>query len=137
MTEEWIRWEPIPGLANKYYIVEIFDYIENLIIDLSADYDENNKLRIIFENSIIAYKSTDESFRDATMLQLKQKYGGEFYWNWTFFKVQNSEYLQWLAKESSSDFDNHKHIHLSLMGINSIVDIVTIYKPKVEIINNS
>ncbi len=137
MTGQWIQWKPIPGLANKYNIVEISDNVKNFIIFLSESGNEKNKLKLIYEVSVDAYRSTEESFRDATMLQLKQKYGGEFYWNWTFFKIQNSEYLQWLAKESLGIVDPHTYTHFSLIATNSIVDIVTTYEPKVEIINNS
>ncbi|MGC2310232.1 MAG: hypothetical protein WA432_01265 [Candidatus Babeliaceae bacterium] len=133
MLEKWIQWQPIPNLMKKYYIDSISDTFDGFIILLS---DENNKsnVRVMFENSIDAYRSTDESFRLKTIHDLGQYYGSSFYTQWTFFKVINSEYLHWLSEQSYKITDTLSFIHFSFIAADSILDVVTNYEPRVELI---
>mgnify|MGYP003462753456 FL=1 len=48
MLGEWIRWEPIQGLSEKYFIDCIIDSIENFSILLSDDKNEK-KLRLFLK----------------------------------------------------------------------------------------
>ena len=135
MNEQWTKWVPITGLAQKYYIDSISDNIKEFSILLSEYYDRKKKIKIIFENSVDAYRSTDESFRLTTMEKLGQKYGRSFYGDWTFFKVTNSSYIQWLCDESYASSYTSSFIHFSFIAGDSILDVVTNYEPKIEVIN--
>ena len=95
MLEHWERWEPIRSLSSKYYIDSISDGIREFRIVLSDSCDEKKKIHVVFENSVDAYRSTDESFRQSTVADLGERYGNEFYGDWTFFKVTNSTYISW------------------------------------------
>ena len=99
MTEQWIRWEPISGLADKYEIESISDTFDRFTVILSDLKDEEKKVKVTFEGSVDAYRAVNESFRLKTFSELHEKYGVDFYGWWTFFKVADSEYLKWLSEQ--------------------------------------
>lgn len=134
IEEEWTRWEPIVGLANKYDVEFIFDGAKGLTIRLYQDSQFEKKVDIIFEHYADAYRHTNESFRIDVMHTLTQKYGREFYGEWTFFKVKKSEYLQWLSEESADYSDKFPFVHFCLMGTDSIIDIIARYEPVVRFV---
>lgn len=135
MTENWIKWEPIHGLGKKYNIDSISDTAKEFSIVLSEYYNEKKKVHVVFEKSVASYRNTDESFRLTTMHSLGQKYSKEFYGEWTFFKVANSSYIQWLLDESYVNRYTQSFIHFSFIAGDSILDIVTTYEPTIELIN--
>lgn len=132
MKEQWERWEPISGLANKYYIDSIIDEARGFKVILSESDDETKKILVLFEDSIDAYRNTDESFRLKIIHDLDQKYGTDFYGDWTFFKVTNSTYIQWLSEQSYGTSDYQSFVHFSFITADSILDVITNYEPKVE-----
>ncbi|MFA6066404.1 MAG: hypothetical protein WC707_04470 [Candidatus Babeliaceae bacterium] len=134
MIEQWIRWEPIEGLEKKYCIHSIEDTLEGFSVLLSNIHNKEQKIRIIFENSVDAYRNTHENFRSSLKYALSLKYGDTFYGSWTFFKVTNSLYIQWLFEQSFGTSDSLNFIHFSFIATNSILDIVTNYEPKIELI---
>lgn len=136
MMEKWIKWEPIKGLSPKYYIESISDNINGFEIILFEGHDNKEKVHVIFENSVDAYNCSEEGFRLKTIWNLGDKYGKDFYGDWTFFKVINSKYLQWLSKESVEMYDSLSLIHFSFLAADSVLDVVTTYEPRVEIIKS-
>lgn len=131
MAEQWTKWEPIQGLANNYYIDSVSDTIDGFIIQLSDADDEEKKVLVLFEDSVDAYRSADESFRRSTMFDLSQKYDKTFFHYWTFFKVTNSSYIQWLSEQSFGITDSLHFTHFSFIAADSILDVITNYEPKV------
>lgn len=135
MTEQLTKWKPIQGLSARYYIESISDTINELQILLFDDNDEEKKVLVSFKNSIISYESTYESFRSKLISDLDDQYGTKFYGTWTFFKVTNSSYLQWVSKHS---YDTTKSLfltHFCIIGLESIVDIIATDEPQVTLIN--
>ena len=142
MTEQWIKWEPIQGLAGQYDLEFISDDMkkDGKCIVILAEYKNgkngNKGLRITWEkNPVWAFRVTDESFRQKLINDLSEKHGSEFYVHWTFFKVENSEYLKWLSEQSCEVTDYLKFQHFSILGIESFVDIVSWSEPKFEFID--
>ena len=134
MTEQWIRWEPISGLADKYEIESISDTFDRFTVILSDLKDEEKKVKVTFEGSVDAYRAVNESFRLKTFSELHEKYGVDFYGWWTFFKVADSEYLKWLSEQSYGISDAYSMIHFSFFGVETVLDVLTNYEPKVELI---
>src|ERR1700754_2156360 len=92
--EEWTRWEPIEGLEGKYDVESLLADVNGLLIILcSATSTKNHKIELKFTSFINAFRETNESFRFNLFHELSEKYLGNFYSDWTFFKVVNSEYL--------------------------------------------
>lgn len=135
-TEQWTRWEPIKGLSRKYYIDSTSDGIEGFIIILSDVENRKKRVRISFEYSVHAYRNTNESFTNQIICDLDAKYGTEFYGDWTFFKVTNSEYLQWLSEKSCGWSDAcGGFTHFSILSVEYILDIIDSTEPTVEFID--
>ncbi|QQE74225.1 hypothetical protein KDJ56_20675 [Brevibacillus composti] len=132
MQENWERWEPVFGLSSKYYVESLSDSIEGFRILLSDANDEKKKVEVIFEDSVHAYRSTDESFRQSAINMIDELYGTEFYAEWTFFKVTNSKYIQWLSEQSYGITESESLIHFSILAGDSIVDVIAAYEPKIK-----
>ncbi len=133
MVEQWIRWEPVKGLSDKYYIESIVDNMAGFEILMSDSKEQSNKIRVIFEHSVDAYRSTYGSFRQEKIYFIETHYGTKFYAEWTFFKVTHSSYLLWLSEQSYGITDSLSPIHFSFLAMDSVVDVVATYEPKIEI----
>jgi hypothetical protein len=97
LVEKWSRWEPITGLTARYYVDGVVDTIDELIVRLVSDQDQSIGVEVVFD-SAWAYRLTNESFRLSLIYQLGLKYGEDFYTKWAFFKVDESDYLDWLSR---------------------------------------
>ncbi len=138
MKEKWIKWDPFSGLSGSYYIESIKESSEGLEIILadSGINAENKKNKIVMKFScrVTSYRSTDEASRVSLFESLSKQHGTDFYAKWKFFKVENSEYLDWLSKESCeyTDFLNLKHY--VIIDDDSLLDIASMCDPDFEII---
>jgi hypothetical protein len=138
MVEQWSRWEPMQNIAKKYQVVSLSDEIMNdgkFIIVLSDMQNKKKGLQVIYEKGVRAFKVTYESFRQKLFYDLHQKYGSDFYGSWTFFKVENSEYIKWLHEQSYAWSDAFRLEHLSIFATDSIIDIASNCDPKFEFID--
>lgn len=133
MTEVWERWNPLEGIAGKYDVDYILDGKNGFIIRLYSDKD-TKKIDILFEHYADAYKHTNESFWFKTCGDLSAKYGGDFYADWAFFKVKNSEYLAWLSEKSATWSDQFPFMHFCMMGTDSVVEVLARYEPTVTFV---
>jgi hypothetical protein len=131
ISEQWIKWEPIKNLAPKYYIDSISDNIDEFSITLS-DADNKNKIKVTFETLVLSYRSTNESFRLSIIKYLDEC--NIEYSKWTFFKIINSTYIQWLSEQSYGIIESIPPTHFSFVAGDSIVDVIAVYEPKVDFI---
>lgn len=132
MLEEWTQWKPIKHLVSKYYIDSVVDTIKGFKIELSQYDSPKNKICVLFQNSVYSYRSVDESFISNILGELSKKYGKSFFHSWTFFKVTNSSYLQWLSQQSEGISDYRLLIHFSFISFDSILDVICDYEPIIE-----
>ena len=135
MIENWQKWEPINGLAKKYYIDGVIDDFYGFKIKLTNRDNEKSKLIISFNESVWAYRSAEEGLRLLTMENLAQKYGANFYTEWTFFKVLNSDYLNWIFKESYNTAPGSNLMHFCVVAMDDILEIIADYEPEVKVHN--
>jgi hypothetical protein len=134
MHEQWTQWRPIEQLAPQYYMTALIDDVTGFYIRLGESKNNPCGLFITFERSIDACRVTDEGDRFTKLLYLIDTYGRDFFVKWAFFKVTNSEYLEWLSQESGSIFDSKSMEHFALITQDSIIDIASRYEPKIELI---
>ncbi|WP_027092746.1 hypothetical protein [Cohnella thermotolerans] len=132
MTEKWIRWIPNNEISLKYYIESITDNIEGLRIRLSNANNESDRIEVVFENSVHAYRSTDESYMQNVINKLDEQYGSKFYQENTFFKVENSEYIHWLSLQSYGIAKSEPLEHFSFLGVDSVIDVIAAYEPEIN-----
>ena len=135
MSEKWAKWEPVSGLAEKYDIDSIIDDIESFRMLLATGDESKKKVRVIFEESVDAYRRSDEALRVDLIGDLRQQYGGNFYGKWTFFKVENSTYLRWISEQSCTIADSLPYMHFAFIAGNFVVDVIAFYEPKVEFLD--
>lgn len=135
-VEQWEHWMPINNLSKKYYIDYILSDSKIFKIILTDINNVKNKVHVVFEDSIHAFKWVDEIYRFKKIEQLNKQFGTNFCEEWTFFKVTNSDYLKWISDQSYGISDDRDLIHFSFIGANSILDVIDI-DPKVEIIEET
>ena len=135
MAEHWTRWYPSEvSLAPKYHIDTIIHDLDNFRMLLTDKQNEKQQVWVIFEHSIDIFRNTDESYCLKTITMLTEKHGKEFYTEWTFFKVENSEYLRWIFEQSLETFPQEWYTHFAFLEDNSIVDVVSNYEPRFEFV---
>ena len=117
----WVKWNENHGISNKYYIDEIVDS-DNLIIQLSDD--RGSQIKLIWDGVVESYMCTEEINRT-------KNYSINELTSWTFFEVLNSRYLNWLYDESNCIIEKKKLHHFCLIGINSVVDIISSEFPQI------
>ena len=131
--EIWTHWQVSPKLSGKYSIDFIQDDDHQLALHLSLGKHKNPKVHVYFKNAIYAFRKTDEGFMYKTIIQLEQNYGASFYTKNTFFKIENSAYLQWLTEQSHGLAELLNFSHFCFLGENSIVDVIASYEPEIAL----
>lgn len=133
MQEKWIRWEAANIAAKKYHIESITETIEETIKIKLSDSANKEIIYVSFPEGIDTYRRTNESYTLDTIHYLEKTYGRDFYAQWSFFKIENSEYLQWLSEKSHGTSDDYQLMHFCILGLNSIMDIACISDPIISI----
>lgn len=137
MTDEkWTHWEPIEALTKRYEIVSVIDDGTDFSILLVENKNESKKIRLLFESLVETYRCAPESYRYKLIIELSEKYGGDFYRDKTFFKVENSSYVKWILEESCGISENRSLIHFAFITDNVILDLLAYKDPKIEFIND-
>jgi hypothetical protein len=136
MQEQWIKWEPLVGLAPKYYINSMTNTIEEgLKVVFYETHNDKNEIHMLFKKSMYAYRISNESFRFKMIDKLESLYGAEFFTKWTFFKVDNSEYAQ-AVKNHNCKMSNVDHMmHFSILSPEYFVDILSEYEPEIRVVH--
>jgi hypothetical protein len=132
VEERWIKWEPIKDLANKYSIELISENKEGLIIVLSSHSDSKKLVKIIFKDSVDSYRSTDESLRLSSVHDFFKYSKHTLNGAWTFFKVNNSTYAQWLSEQSYGLSEPTLFTHFLLLTSDEVIDLIATYEPTVQ-----
>ncbi len=135
MTEQWERWDPMPGLLKKYYAEKVIETPNGFSLMLIG-YEKNQESEILldFGKSVKAYRNVYETFRDNLIIDLDEKYGTGFYGEWTFFKVKNSEYFNLIEKKFLGTSPNASFSHFCLILAESVIDIIAYDEPKITVL---
>ena len=134
-NEIWTHWKPIEGLSTRYYVESIEFSDEDFKVILSEEDNQNKTVTILFENSVFTYRHTDETFRSNLIFILYETHGEDFLSKGRFFKVLNSEYLNWLSCQSVTNSNTLDLTHFSIITLDAVVDIIAGYEPKVILSN--
>ena len=135
-NQQWLHWKPIGldlyGNYETNQIIDKRDFFKLLITKVV----NQELVEITFDKSVWAFRRTSESFRQNVFKDLSLTYGDDFYINWSFFKIENSNYLNWLKEESDGVSNHLKLVHYVIMTLDDVFDIVANYEPRIQIINN-
>lgn len=131
MMEEWTKWEPLEGISSKMHIEKLVDDKNGTVL-LFKHENENITLKVVFEHSTLSLRSTDEGRRLKTINFLDEKYGTEFYTKWTFFRVNNSNYVEWFNQETYNMYDAYNIVHYVFLTPDDVIEILSTYEPIVS-----
>jgi hypothetical protein len=116
LSEKWIRWELKEGLEKKYDI-DILENIDNKLLVKLSDAKNIKKLNLEWDGSMEFYIHSYETARDKLCENPDVM-------KWTFFKIENSEYLKWIKENFTKIYENRELYHFCIVGINFVLDVV-------------
>lgn len=126
LTEQWIKWEPIPSLSTRYSFKECIDHADGPRILLT---DEYKTLEIAFEKArVFSYKKTLLKIRDLKINGISDTT------EWAFFRVINSTFSQSLADGSYGFYLVSYFNHFAFITADAVIEVVCGGDPSVEII---
>ena len=126
LSEQWVYWEPIGGLQDKFYIDYIQYSDEKIIITLSSNH---NTVTMTIKPPIVHYNRTNESFCIALFMALSQVNFGKR----TFFKVNNSSYLKKLHSTIDQSLMPSLN-HFCLISGDEVIHIIVPHEPEIKLI---
>lgn len=128
MEEIWnvYRDDIIP--VDNYEVISVSQSCEGTKIILEGN---TYTLEIQF-CSADSLRITDEGGRLRTYNEVEsvQEYRKNFI-GWPLFTVDNSEFLNWLIKESAGFYVDY--IHYAIMTVNDVVDIAAVFPPEITV----
>ena len=137
MAEKWVRWQPAEDVSGRLDLYSISEGQEALKIVLYDWDNKDKKIFLTFDSFLGAYRKTYETFRSELISSIHKQYGKEFFIRCSFFKVHNSEYVQWLSEQSNGSSDYPPFQHMSLLLIDSVIDVISMEDPQIQIVIDS
>ena len=98
--EKWERWTVNPEIPAKLELQALIDDKDGLRLVLTDVHE--NTYTFLFDGLVLSYRNTDEGTLNRTLEHLYKHYDPDFYGDWTLFQVTDSNYLKWLAEESTN-----------------------------------
>ena len=132
MQEQWIA--IIYKELTRHNYVESFIYEnKNLRITLVNHDDEKKRIIISFNDTVLLYRSTNESYAFGRIdAMMKEKEGAPSYKDNTVFKITNSEYIKELSLYSHAITKDSSLLHFVLIPTDWVIDIIATQEPVVE-----
>jgi hypothetical protein len=127
MSEEFIVWDPLPNVAGKYNITAVEEHDEGLNVMLVETTNPAKGLRITFKGPTHFYHHTDTPYAHPAGPELRVHAA-----TWTFFKVHNSPYMEWISEQSYGVADERKLSHYLFLAANGTLDVIKGSEPHVE-----
>lgn len=123
--EVYERWDPVQGVPSRMYCDAIHDDHEGFRILLRPEDPTCSTLRIRFEGAI-GYRNVNESYRQRTW----SRFDGEGLGS--LFCVANSDWVDWIKKESAGVLDNSNVVHYAILTDEDCIEVVSEFPPDVE-----
>ena len=136
IQEQWEKWEPAPGLAQRYdMLVCCDDYRIGFKVVLCNPKNQHEQVHLLWKNSVECYTSSNETQVYVKFSELVRRHEKHLFRDWTFFKVNNSEYLRRLSISSGTLSDIYNLEHYAIATEETILDIIGGGNPHVEFVN--
>lgn len=131
MNEEWKQWEPVAHSEGKYGMYRLCESKDGLeVICRHQDLDRN--MRLLFDQHVYAYTNTNETLTLQVLNGIDVRYGLRFYSTWSFFIVENSNYIKRLSERAYGVVDFCHLRHFVFITSDSMTDIISAHEPKVS-----
>jgi len=128
MAEKWIQWKPVDNL-EKLYTANSIKFINTEIIVTLTPVNQSNNAKIAFSASAAAYRFTSSPYDLSAYAKKAICYPNT---NWSFFQVENSSYLKWLSKMSSTLSDDQKFSHYVITAKNKTIEMIIHHEPDID-----
>lgn len=130
MKEEWVQYDINIIPKDLYEVTSVIQDCNGTVIELEG---EHFRMRIKF-GFVDAIRVCDEGRRIRTYNEVDeiQIYRENFIGN-PIFLVNNSEFNNWIIRESMGIYTDLKHY--SIITMNDIVDIISSFPPEINISN--
>lgn len=127
MQENWFVYGEKEISIDCYEVIEIIQNSDGTRIKLDG---EKHHIEIEF-GFVDSLRTTDEGRRIRTYNEIDaiQTYRENFI-GYPLYKVENSEYIQWIEKESAGFCIGVSHY--TVMTENDIVDVISSFPPKIK-----
>jgi hypothetical protein len=129
--EQWTRWEPKINKTIHYFICSERFFGNSLEIFLSDFHEKEKDLKFTFNNSVFFYNTTDEGCRILRIAYFDKTYRKEFSSGGPFFKISNSEWLNWISSSSENEVDVNLLTHFVFVDDNVYLDVIASKEPEV------
>jgi len=127
VNDIWVPWKPHEWIQPHYNFVQCNDFIKKIELLLAVP-NSSKKLLIIFDFPIYMYRATYQPH--ASPVSIPKDH--HCYNQWTFFKVIDSSYLQWLAEQSYGILEPQQYIHFSWITPQTIIDVISLEEPIIQ-----
>ena len=101
------RWYPLEKIGKKVNLDSI-SYCDNELILHFSFMHSIREIKVTFKNSVLSYRSETESNFIDTYDFLDETKEKDFYAKWSFFKLENSNYIEWF-KQTENSKENIEH----------------------------
>jgi hypothetical protein len=137
MAEKWSVWKPITGIDKLLTTTYLKCLIrDNDVLLLSFEIEEQGKLiNVSFNGYIHSYRSTDEGNRLKMLSEISDRYGEQFIKDWRFFKVDDSEYINWLNEQNFGVYVGMEILHFVFITNTDVIEVLSGYYPEVRIVD--
>lgn len=132
MAEQWIKWEPLEGLPQKMYLERMIDDKNGISLKFKSESDDIS-IQVIFEDSVLSLRNTDEGRRLKTLDFLVNTHGKDFSSKWSLFKVTDSSYVKWFNEESFGIYADYNVEHYVFLTPNDVFEVLSTYAPKISV----
>ncbi|KIO77239.1 hypothetical protein TH53_10335 [Pedobacter lusitanus] len=125
-SENFKKWEPINNIPSELFLDSITDDHNGLAIALRGE-DSDDMIFIQFGLFVLSYQSTTETCILKNLddhLVLKSA--------WPLFICDDSNYIDWLVKQSYKIIENEPKSHYVIKHADGIIDIVSTKAPDVK-----
>ncbi|WP_429954937.1 hypothetical protein [Enterococcus sp. AZ192] len=126
MLEKWHEYNQSDVPIDNYEVSEVVQNSEGTVIKLIG---EKNNMNITF-GFVDSLRITDEGRRIRTYNEIEsiQKYRENFIGN-PLYKVEQSEYVEWIKKESAGFCEDVDHY--VIITENDLIDILSTFPPTI------
>lgn len=128
----WKKWEPIKNLPSEFYKISLIDDIDGLNLHFEAR-SKKTRFKVFFDKGVLSYRNTDEGSLLQTIGFFTKKYGKEFLGKTSLFEIEGSSYIEWFLEESSGIYSKNEIKHYVFFTPNDIIEVLSLYPPKVTI----
>lgn len=127
-VEKWERWTVNPEIPAKLELQALIDDKDGLRLVLTDVHE--NTYTFLFDGLVLSYRNSDEGTLNRTLEHLYKHYDPDFYGDWTLFQVTDSNYLKWLAEESTNIYETVYNIqHYAFLTSHDVIEVLSTDPP--------